>query len=137
MEQKPPDVLLVGPEWPERALLRAQFIEEGFDVVAVDTWPIPRRYRRRGMKPRVLLIDLRDLPSPRETMHEVRFLLPPPRVLVVTALGILSADEVKGFGFNIVERPTSIGEIVAITRALLLRTSTDQSDHVASPRRTP
>jgi hypothetical protein len=45
MEQKPPDVLSVGPEWPERALLRARLNEEGH-VVATDAWPIPRLDRR-------------------------------------------------------------------------------------------
>ena len=76
MEQKPPDVIVLGPEWPERALLRAQLIEEGHEVIAVDTWPIPRLYRRPEMKPRVLLIDLHELPTPRETLDEVRFVLP-------------------------------------------------------------
>jgi hypothetical protein len=63
MEQTPPDIVLLGPEWPERALLRAQFIEEGYDVIAIDPWPIPTLYRRPSMKPRVLLIDLQGLPD--------------------------------------------------------------------------
>jgi hypothetical protein len=46
MEQKPPDVMVLGAEWPERVLLRAQLIEEGHEVVAIDAWPIPPRYRR-------------------------------------------------------------------------------------------
>ena len=121
MEQKPPDVIVVGPEWPERALLRAQLIEEGYEVVAVDQWPIPRPYRRPGMKPRVLLIDLRELPTPRETLDEVRFVLPTERVLVITALGSLTAEEVKRLGFHFIERPVSIGEIVGATGALLSR----------------
>ena len=57
----PPDVIVLGPQWPQRALLRAQLIEERYEVVAVDAWPIPRLYRRAGMKPRVLLIDLREV----------------------------------------------------------------------------
>src|SRR5919204_176700 len=113
MEQKPPDVIVLGAEWPERALLRAQLIEEGYAVVAVDTWPIPRLYRRPGMKPRVLVIDLRELPRPRETLDEVRVVLPPERVLVVTALGSLTGAEVRERGFNVIERPASIGQIVA------------------------
>jgi hypothetical protein len=121
-DPKPPDVLLLGPEWPERALLRAQLIEEGYEVVAIDAWPIPRPYRRPGMKPRVVLIDLRGLPDPRETLDEVRVVMPPERVLVVTALGSLSGSEVKQLGFVVVERPATIGQIVANTAALLSRT---------------
>jgi hypothetical protein len=120
MEQKPPDVMVLGAEWPERALLRAQLIEEGHEVVAADTWPIPRLYRRPGMKPRVLLIDLHELPTPRETLDEVRLVLPPTRVLVVTALGSLTGNEVRALGFNnVIERPVTIGQIVAAIGALL------------------
>jgi DNA-binding response OmpR family regulator len=119
MEQKPPDVIVLGREWPERALLRAQLIEEGYEVVAIDEWPIPRLYRRPGTKPRVLLIDLYELPKPRETLDEVRFVLPIERVMVITALGSLTADEVKRLGFHVLERPVSIREIVSAIGALL------------------
>jgi hypothetical protein len=122
MEQKPPDVVVVGREWPERALLRAQLIEEGYEVVAVDEWPIPRPYRRPGMKPRALLIDLHELPKPRETLDEVRFVLPVERVLVITSLGSLTADEVKRLGFRVLERPVSIREIISAIGALISRT---------------
>jgi hypothetical protein len=129
MDPKPPDVIVLGAEWPERALLRAQLIEEGHEVVAVDTWPIPRLYRRPGMKPRVLLIDLHKLPNPREMLDEVRFVLPPERVLVVTALGSLTAGEVRARGFHVIERPVSIGQIVSETAALLSRTHVGQNPH--------
>jgi hypothetical protein len=136
MDPKPPDVIVVAAEWPERALLRAQLIEEGHEVVAVDTWPIPRLYRRPAMRPRVLLIDLRELPKPRETLEEVRIVLPPAQVLVVTALGSLTGEEVRGLGFNVVERPVTIGQIVAATGALLSRPLAEQGPTVAPPSRT-
>ena len=134
MDPKPPDVIVLGTEWPERALLRAQLIEEGHEVVALDAWPIPRLYRRPGMKPRVLLIDLYELPNPGETLDEVRFVMPPERVLVVTALGSLRAEEVRERGFNVIERPATIGQIVAATGALLSRTCLELSAHVSSLR---
>jgi hypothetical protein len=135
MNPKPPDVMVLGTAWPERALLRAQLIEEGHEVVAVDTWPIPRLYRRPGMKPRVLLIDLHELPKPRETLDEVHFVLPPERVLVVTALGTLTGQELRELGFNVIERPTTIGRIVAATEALLSRPVLEQGATIASPSR--
>jgi hypothetical protein len=119
MDPTPPDVILLGTEWPERALLRAQLIEEGYDVVALDSWPIPRLYRRQGMKPRVLIIDLRGLPDPRTTLDEVRFVIPVDRVLVVTALGTLTGTEVRRLGYKAIERPATVGEIVAATAALV------------------
>ena len=131
MDPKPPDVIVLGTEWPERALLRAQLIEEGHEVIALDTWPVPRLYRRAGMKPRVLLIDLHGLPNPRETLDEVRFVLPPERVLVVTALGSLAAEEVRKRGFNVIQRPATIGQIAAATGALLSRTRLEPSTEVS------
>jgi hypothetical protein len=103
--------------------MRAQLIEEGFEVVAVDTWPIPRVYHRPGMKPRLLLIDLHELPKPRETLEEVRLILPAERVLVLTALGSLPAEQVRQFGFNVVERPATIGDVVRSVAVLLSGTT--------------
>jgi hypothetical protein len=119
METNAPDIMLLGPEWPQRALLRAQLIEEGYDVVAVDTWPVPMTYRRPGMKPRLLLIDLQGLPDPQQTLREVAFVVPPDRVLVVTALGTLARDDVQRLGFATIERPVTVGQIVAAAGALL------------------
>jgi hypothetical protein len=129
----PPDVILLGAEWRERALLRAQLIEDGLEVVAVDEWPIPRIYRRPGMKPRVLLINLRGLPNPRETLDEVRFVIPPERVLVVTALGALTADDVRRLGFTAIERPATVGQIVAATTSRLADKSPKDQRRAVSP----
>jgi len=114
-----PDVVLLGAEWPERALLRAQLIEEGYDVVAIDAWPIPRLYRRPDMKPRAIVIDLRGLPEPRTALDEVPIVLPPDRVLVITALGTMAVDEVRRRGFRVVERPATIGEVVNVVATML------------------
>jgi hypothetical protein len=50
MELTPPDIVLLGPEWPERPCGRSSS-KEGDDVIAIDAWPIPRLYQRPGMKP--------------------------------------------------------------------------------------
>ena len=114
-----PDIVLLGGEWPERALLRAQLIEEGYDVVAIDAWPIPEMYRRPEKKPRMIVVDLRGLPEPRQTLDELRFLMPPERILVVTALGTLTADEIRRAGLTAIERPTTIGQIVDTAAGIL------------------
>jgi hypothetical protein len=114
-------------------LLRAQLIEEGLEVLAIDEWPMPRVYRRAGMKPRVLLIDLRGLPNPRETLDEVPFVIPPDRVLVVTALGALTGNEVRRRGFTAIERPVTIGQIVAATVSLVADKSPKSQSHGVSP----
>ena len=63
------------------------------------------------MKPRVLLIDLHGLPHPRETLDEVQLVMPPERVLVLTALGTLTGDDVRHLRFSVIERPVTIGQI--------------------------
>jgi hypothetical protein len=115
----PPDVVLLGPEWPTRALLRAQLLEEGYEIVATDAWPIPRQFLHPGMNPRLVIVDLRGLPQPRESLAELRVLIPSDRVLIVTALGTLTPEEVRALGFHVVARPASVGEIVAASAALL------------------
>jgi hypothetical protein len=114
-----PDVVVLGPEWRERALLSAQLIEEGYEVVATDAWPIPRRFLRSGMKPRVLIVDLHGLPEPREALDEIRGVIPPDRVIVVTALGTINPDEIRTLGFHVICRPTTVGDIVAAAAAIL------------------
>jgi len=125
VEATPPDIVLLRAEWPERALLRAQLLEEGYDVVATDAWPIPRQYLRSGMKPRLLIVDLQGLPEPREVLEEVGGVMPRERVLVITALGTMTADEVVRLGFRVAKRPISVGDIVrAATEVLGRATST-------------
>jgi hypothetical protein len=135
MHPKPLDVVLLGTEWPERALLRAQLIEAGYEVVAIDRWPMPTAFLDPGMKPRVCLIDLHGLPNPRETLDGVRVVMSVERVLVVAALGTLPAEEVRRLGFAVVERPVTIGQIVEATGALLSRTPPQQSFRPSSPTR--
>lgn len=119
MTGRPPDIVLLGPEWPMRALLRAQLVEEGYDVVATDSWPIPGQYLRAGLKPRLVIIDLHGLADPEDVLDEAAALLRPDRVLVVTALGTLAPDVVRRRGFHLVARPATIGAIVAAASALL------------------
>jgi hypothetical protein len=59
----------------------------------------------------------------------VRFELPAERVLVITALGSLTAEEVKALGFKVIERPVTIGEIVATIGEMLSRTPPEHSAH--------
>jgi DNA-binding response OmpR family regulator len=119
MNDAPPDIVLLGPAWRARALLRAQLVDEGFDVVATDEWPIPRRYLRRSQQPRLLIVDLQGLTDPRMVLDEVAALIPPDRVLVITALGATAPEEVRRRGFHVVTRPATIGQVVARAAALL------------------
>jgi DNA-binding response OmpR family regulator len=115
----PPDIVLIGPEWPMRALLRAQLLEEGYEVVATDTWPIPRQFLRAGRRPHLAIVDLHGLTEPARALTELCGLIGPQRVLVVTALGTLTSEEIQRLGVRVVARPASVGDIVAAATALL------------------
>ena len=111
--------MILAPEWAGRAPLRAQLIEEGFEVVAVDTWESARRQLRPGMKPGLVIVDLHGLEIPETVLDDLRILMNPSRVLVLSALGTLPPAHVEGLGFHVLRRPVSVGDIVASVRSLL------------------
>src|SRR5262249_44392001 len=106
------DVVLLATEWQPRALLRAQLIEQGLDVIATDTWPMMRRQLRPGMKPRLAIVDLKGLPDPLRVLSDLRLLMKPDRVLVLTATATVSRPAVEQFGFHVVSRPITIDRVV-------------------------
>ena len=106
------DVVLLATEWQSRALIRAQLIEEGFEVVATDAWPITRRQLRPGAKPRLVLVDLKDLPDAGQVLNDLRVLMKPERVLVLTAIGTVAPADVERLGFRMLSRPIAIEHVV-------------------------
>lgn len=126
MMQPPPDIVLLGPEWRPRALIRAQLIEEGYDVIATDTWPMMRRHLRPGIKPRLALLDLQGLPDPVNVLNDLRVLMKPERVLVLTAMGTVPPLDVERLGFRMLSRPLVIGDIVRAAADAIRLSETEQ-----------
>jgi hypothetical protein len=93
-------------------MIRAQLIEEGIAVVATDTWPHLRRHLRAGSKPGLVIIDLKGLQNPAAVLKDLRVLMKPDRVLVLTAIGTVAAAEIERQGFRQLARPVVIKEIV-------------------------
>jgi DNA-binding response OmpR family regulator len=116
------DVVLLATEWRTRAPLRAQLIEEGFEVVAADDWRDAREHLRPGAKPRLVVVDLQGLPEADAVLRDLKVLMKPEAVLAITAIGTASFESVRGLGFGVVARPISIGDLVASIRGLLART---------------
>ena len=123
MTQQPPDVVLLDADWQSRALIRAQLIEEGFEVVATETWTMMRRQLRPGAKPRLAIVDLKDLPDPQAVLRDLRVLMKPEQVLVLSAIGTLPREEIERIGFHIVPRPFVIKELVQEVRKVMSMTS--------------
>jgi hypothetical protein len=110
--QAPPDIVLLVVEWPLRALIRAQLIEEGFDVVGTDTWAMMRQHLRPGSKPRLAIVDLKDLQNPREILNDLRVLMDPNRALVLTAIGTVPTMDIERLGFRTISRPIVVRNII-------------------------
>ena len=89
--------MLFGAAWPSRALIRAQLIEDGFEVVAVDTWVEMRRQLRPGHKPRAAILDLKDLENPSAVLSDLSLLMRPERVLVIAASGAVPLAEIVSY----------------------------------------
>lgn len=119
MHALPPDIVLVGHDWNPRALVRAQLIEEGFEVLATDTWPDARRHLLAGTTPRLVIVDLQGLPDAETVLNELTVLVGPQRVLILAAAATLPRETIEQFTSNILARPVTVGEIVAAAMRLV------------------
>jgi DNA-binding response OmpR family regulator len=119
--EPPPDVVLLGAEWKTRALVRAQLIEEGFEVVATNTWAMMRRHLRPGRKPAVAVVDLKGLDDPEQVVRNLAVLMNPERVLVLAATATVPCSEIAGLGFHVISRPFTIAEVVSAVRSVRLQ----------------
>src|SRR5262249_21424457 len=113
-----PDVVILGADRLTRAPLRAQLIEDGFEVIATDTWPMMRRHLRPGERPRLAIVDLHELPDGDDVLRDLRVLMRPDRVLVLAAPGSIGADDIERLGYRVLRRPVSIGDVVSAARSM-------------------
>ena len=117
----PPDIMLLAAEWQPRALMRAQLIEDGFDVLGTETWPATRRHLKRGIVPRIVIVDLKGLPDPARVLDDLRALMDPGHVLVLAAAGTVGRRDLERQGFHVLSRPFAINDLVGGSRRLLAR----------------
>jgi DNA-binding response OmpR family regulator len=106
-----PDIVLLSSQWQSRALLRAQLIEEGFEVVASDSWAMMREHL--DAEALLAIVDLQELPEPSQVLTDLRAVMDPNHVLVLTAMNTVSPESIERLGFHVLERPISIGSVVA------------------------
>jgi DNA-binding response OmpR family regulator len=107
-------ILIAGKYWTSRALLRAQLIEEGFEVEAYDDVRagVARLWGSRGM-PSLLLIDLLESDGPVEdiaTLAHWAKLLP---IWIISGRDTAGSGALAGKGFErILFRPLDVGKLV-------------------------
>jgi DNA-binding NtrC family response regulator len=113
----PVDIVILAAEWQPRALIRAQLIEEGFEVAAADTWPMTREHLGPESRVRLAIVDLQGLANPAGVLDELSARIDPHHVLVLTAIGTLDTGELARRGFHMLSRPFGIEDVVrAVSR---------------------
>lgn len=116
----PPRILLVMPEhWP-RALLRAELIERGYDVVGtpdVATALLSRPAEKDRGPVRVIVIDQDVLAEPQSRLLDLLASRHPNARLVLLARAQLETP--PGAWDKIVRRPALIGEIASLIEQAL------------------
>ena len=116
MTEQRPDIVFLDADWQSRALIRAQLIEDGFEIVATESWTMMRRYLRAGSKPRLALIDLKELADPQDVLRDLRVLMKPERVLVLSAIGTIRREDIERLGFHVMPRPFVIEDLIREVR---------------------
>jgi DNA-binding NtrC family response regulator len=108
-------------------LLRAQLVEEGFEVLAAESWAAARRALRPGSKPRLVIVDLQGLGNPAGVLNDLAALMTPVRVIVLAAIGSMPASGIRRLGFHVLQRPVAIGDIVAAARQAIAAAESRQT----------
>jgi len=116
MSQQKPDIVFLDADWQSRTLIRAQLIEEGFEVVATEDWPTMRRQLRPGSKPLLAIVDLKNLPDPESVLRDLRALMKPERVLVLSAIGTIPTEDIERLGFRALARPFVVDDVIRAAR---------------------
>jgi len=132
-ELRPTDVAMLAVDWATRAPLRAQLIEEGFEVVATDTWAAMRRSLRPGHKPQLALVDLKDLPNADLVLADLEVLMRPDQVFVIAALGTIPPSTLERRGVHVIHRPVTIDDIVSTVSGALRESYVVQAFRPAGP----
>lgn len=103
------DIVLIAAGLNPRRLLLGQLLEDGFEVVPSEKWPGPRPWPR----PHLVVVDLDGLPNAVEALRDLRTLMPPDRIIVLTGLDGLAEGDVRALGFpHVMRRPFAVGDVV-------------------------
>lgn len=107
-------VVLVGKDWQTRALLRAQLIEEGLEVEAVETVrEALRTLQEPALRPSLLIVDLCSSEDPSTEIEQLAAWAARIPVWIIASRNLLAEPQLKGRGFELIlVRPIDVGELV-------------------------
>ncbi len=107
-------ILIAGEDWQSRAMLRAQLLEEGFEVEAHET--IAGALDALGRGAGLPQMMLADVSASRDPVADLRALSPWSHKIplwIIASRAFRLDDGLHGHGFEIIlPRPVEVGELV-------------------------
>ena len=116
-----PRVLLIQPEWPARALLKAELEEAGWEVLGADTPRLAIDLSiARGFRPDVVVLDTVGLSADPAGLQELQFIRGRVPLLLLQS-GQYTVPDAALSPTTILRRPFSIADVATALRALITR----------------
>jgi hypothetical protein len=113
-------ILLIAAEWQFRALVRAQLLEEGYEVQALPDLKVALFHLERGgPRPRLAIVDLKGLKVEVDDIARLWKLAEQAPLLLCGGLldrGLLDRDGMPPARLRV--RPFSVGDVVAEVRRM-------------------
>ena len=118
-------ILLAGKDWQARALLRAQLLEEGFEVDAHETIPDALAALESGTNvPHLLIADISASDEPSADVEALAAWSRKIPTWVIASRAFIIEKKLRGHGFEmILLRPVDVGELVDQIKQRLANTS--------------
>jgi len=107
-------ILIAGRDWQARALLRAQLLEEGFEVEAYETVPDALAAQGPGANlPDLLIADISASDDPSADVEALSAWSRKLPIWIIASRTFIVEKGLRGHGFEmILLRPVDVGEVV-------------------------
>lgn len=107
-------ILIAGKDWQARALLRAQLLEEGFEVEAYETIPEALATLEAGANlPDLMIADISASDDPSADVEALSACSHKVPIWVLASRSYIIEKGLRGHGFEmILLRPVDVGELV-------------------------
>ncbi len=107
-------ILIAGKDWQARALLRAQLLEEGFEVEAYETIPEAlATLESRTNLPDLFIADISASDDPSADVEALSAWSRKIPTLVIASRSYIVEKGLRGRGFEVILlRPVDVGELV-------------------------
>lgn len=111
---------MIQPQWPARALVKAELEERGYEVLGADSIRLGVDLSmKRGFRPDLLVVDTNDLPIADADSEALAFLRGKAPLLLIGSTQYGSQPPAKLLPSRVLFRPLTVGEIAdAVSRLL-------------------